>query len=48
MYSEDIYTSHMTDHSALLIYSILFGIMVGGVLLKMVFNTQSNEYVHMD
>ena len=48
MYSEDLYTSHMADHSGLIIYSTLFVIMVIGAILKLVFQNVDAEYRHAD
>ena len=47
MYSEDQYTSHIVDHSGLIIYSALFVLTIAGAILKLVFQN-ANEYRHAD
>jgi len=48
MYSEDLHASHLSDHTVLFIYCALFVIMVGGVLLRMTFQSENTEYIHVD
>lgn len=48
MYSEDLYTSHMADHSALIIYSTLFILAIAAAILKLVFQNSPSEYRHSD
>jgi hypothetical protein len=44
MYSEDLYASHLTDHSVLIIYCAVFTIMALGIMLKLVFRSDDKEY----
>jgi len=46
MYSEDIYSSHSSDHSIIIIYCAVFAVFSIGLLVKMVFYTQSKEFAN--
>lgn len=48
MYTEDLYSSHIVDHSVLIIYCAGFGVMAIGILLKMVFNSENKEYKYTE
>ena len=44
MYSEDLYSSHSADHSIIIIYCTVFAVLSIGLLLKMVFYSESREF----
>jgi hypothetical protein len=46
MYSEDLYASHIADHSVLIIYCALFAVTAIGVVLRMTFHIENREYTH--
>jgi hypothetical protein len=48
MYSEDLYASHIVDHSVLISYCAVFSVMVIGLLLKMTFHTANKEYKYTE
>jgi hypothetical protein len=48
MYSEDLYASHMSDHSVLFIYCAVFSVMILGVILRMTFHSDNKEYKYTD
>ena len=48
MYSEDLYATHISDHTVLLTYSALFAVVVIGVLLRMTFNGGNKEYKYTE
>jgi len=48
MYSEDLYASHLVDHSSLIIYCTVFSVISIGVLLKLVFHSENKEYKYID
>ena len=48
MYSEDLYASHLADHSALIVYCALFSVLSLGIMLKLVFHSDNKEYKYTE
>lgn len=49
MFSEDLYASHVNDHTVLITYAALFAIVAIGALLRMTFNSPNHkEYKYTD
>jgi hypothetical protein len=48
MYTEDLYASHLADHSVLIIYCALFSVLSIGIMLKLVFHSESKEYKYTE
>jgi|GEM_PF-5913102 len=48
MYTEDLYSTQLTEHTVLMIYAGVFVLAMIGLATRLMFHGASREYVHVD